>query len=201
MELIHSPASPYVRMAVVTAYEVGLIEQVRLVDVGTSPFNTAPEVAAANPLGKIPALIRPDGGTIYDSRVICRYLNDRAGGNLYPEGATYDALTLEALGQGIADCTVSMSYEMRLRPDGERSEAWVEAQWAKNSRALDALESRWMAHLYGPLDIGHIAVGCALGYIDLRHDVRKWRESRPSLAAWFEKFAARASMQATAPEA
>ena len=200
MELIHAAASPFVRMVTVTAHEVGLIDQIKIVDTATSPLNTSQEAGSANPLGRIPALIRPEGGALYDSRVICRYLNDRAGGSLYPAARQWEVLTLEATGQGIADSAVSMIYEVRMKAEGSQSDDWIEAQWGKVSGALDAIEARWMSHLHGPLDIGQIAVACALGYVDLRHDARRWRDKRTSLAAWYEKFSQRTSMQATHPE-
>ena len=99
------------------------------------------------------------------------------------------------------DCAVSMAYEMRLRPENERSPQWVEAQWAKVSRAVDVLNARWISHLKGPLDMGQISVGCALGYLDFRHDARGWRKGNDALAAWFETFDSRPSMQATPPPA
>lgn len=199
MELLCSGASPFVRMALVAAHETGMIDQVKIVDVTTTPFQTAVEVAAANPLGKIPALIRPDGGALYDSRVICRYFDARGGAALYPETRLWEVLTLEATAHGIAEAAVLMAYERRLREEGTKSEAWIEAQWGKAAGAIDALEARWMSHLHGPLDMGQIAVGCALGYIDLRHGPREWRASRPSLAAWFLKFSERSAMATTVP--
>ncbi len=152
------------------------------------------------PLGKIPALERSDGPAIYDSRVITRYLDARLGCGLYPEApGLWDTLTLEATADGILDAAILMVYEARIRPEDKRFEPWLEGQWIKVSRALDALESRWMSHLHGPLDMGQIAVACALGYVDFRHGDRNWREGRASLAAWEAKFAARDSMQATIP--
>ena len=75
----------------------------------------------------------------------------------------------------------------------------IDGQWLKISRALDAIEARWMAHLAGPLCMGQIAVGCALGYLDFRHADRNWRSERPALAAWYATFAQRPSMTATVP--
>ena len=155
---------------------------------------------ARNPLGKIPTLERDDGPALYDSRVICRYLDDLAGGRLYPEKPRlWETLTLEATGDGIMEAAVLMVYEERTRPEEQRFAPWVEGQWAKIARALDALEARWLAHLAGPLDAGQIAVGCALGYVDFRHAARDWRAGRPGLAAWEARFAARPAMQATRP--
>ena len=157
---------------------------------------------AQNPLGKIPALERPDGPAIYDSRVICRYLDERAGGKMYPEGRRlWDTLTLEATADGILDAAILMVYEVRVRPEDKRFEAWTEGQWGKVARSLDALNDRWMAHLSGPVDAGQIAVGCALGYIDFRHGDRNWRRGREALTTWYEGFAERPSMKATQPPA
>lgn len=197
MELIFSPTSPYVRKVLVAAHELKIVDQIKMTQVTTTAFETDSRLASVNPLGKIPTLLRDDGPALYDSRVIMRYLNERAEGSLYPDGRLWDVLTLEATAHGISDSTVSMSYEMRLRPEHEQSPAWIEAQWEKAARALDVVEARWMSHLFGPLDAGHIAMGVVLSYIDLRHDVRKWRDTRPALAAWHAKFAERVSMTTT----
>ncbi|MGB5067721.1 MAG: glutathione S-transferase C-terminal domain-containing protein, partial [Albidovulum sp.] len=108
-------------------------------------------------------------------------------------------LTLEATADGMLDAAILMVYESRLRPEDKRFAEWVEGQWGKVARALDALESRWIGHLNGPLDMGQIALGCALSYLDFRHDARGWREGHPALAAWYKGFAARPSMKATEP--
>ena len=152
-----------------------------------------------NPLGKIPALVTDDGQTLYDSRVICRYLNDLAGAALY--GAPADQwreLTFEALADGVMEAAVLMTYEARLRPESLRFGPWVEGQWAKVAGALDSVEGA-RDHLSGPLTMGHIGFACALAYLDLRHDARNWRKDRPGLTNWEAGFAARPSMQATRP--
>jgi len=198
MKLYHSPASPFVRKVVVLLHELGCVDDVTLETITTTAFASDEGLKSANPLARIPALERNDGVTLYDSRVITAYLNDVFGGSLYPTGGDkWETLTLEATGDGIMDCAVSMAYEMRLRPEGERSEAWVEAQWEKAARAVSVLNARWMSHLSGPVSMGHISVACALGYLDLRHDARGWRKGNESLAKWFDDFAARPSMQAT----
>lgn len=199
MQLIYAAASPFVRKVSVTLHETGQLEDVEQVDVVTTPVAPADTVLASNPLGKIPALVRPDGPTLYDSRVICRYLDARKAAGLYPEARIWDVLTLEATADGIMDAAVLVVYEGRVRAEGERSDAWVEAQWAKITGALDALGTRWMSHLYGPFDMGQIAIGCALGYLDFRHSDRDWRQGRDGLAAWYATFEARPSMQATKP--
>lgn len=200
MHLYFSPTSSYVRKVMVLLHETGQIGEVELVMGSGNPVDPAGAPLDANPLGKVPALERPDGPALYDSRVICRYLDARAGAGLYPEGARlWDTLTVEATGDGILDAALLMVYEGRIRPEELRFAPWVEGQWAKVDRALDALETRWIAHLEGPLDAGQIAVGCALGYLDFRHDARDWRNGRPRLAGWFAGFDVRASMRATVP--
>lgn len=199
MKLIGSGTSPFVRKVSVLLRETGLADQVTVETVATSPFNTAPAASAANPLGKIPALIRDKGPALYDSRVITRFLDAHAGAGLYPESRIWETLTLEATADGMMEAAVSMAYEVNLRPAELCWTDWCEAQWAKVARALDAVNDRWLSHLAGPLDMSHIAIGCTLGYLDFRHDARGWRNGRAGLAAWYEGFAQRPSMQETRP--
>jgi glutathione S-transferase len=200
MRLFYSPTSPYVRKIRVLLAESGKTDAVDLVLSAGTPVDSGTMPVAQNPLGKIPTLERADGPAIYDSRVIARYLDDHLGCGLYPAAPRlWDTLTLEATADGILDAAILMVYESRIRPEDKRFEPWLEGQWAKVSRALDALESRWMSHLHGPLDMGQIAVACALGYVDFRHSARNWREGRASLAAWEAGFSARDSMTATVP--
>ncbi len=202
MKLYHSPASPFVRKVRVLLHELRIADAVEPVPVTTSAFDPSKALIASNPLGKIPALERVDGPTLYDSRVICAYLNDRFGGTLYPDSARrWEVLTLEATGDGIMEAAVLMTYETRLRPEPERSPRWIEAQWAKAERAIGAVNRRWMRHLAGPPDMGQISVACALAYVDFRHPQRDWRRGNADLAAWFAGFESRPSMQATRPPA
>ncbi len=202
LTLYQSPASPYVRKVVVLLHETNQLDDVTLKQATGTPLEPGSLPVGVNPLGKIPTLERAEGCSLYDSRVICRFLAERAtkGPRLYPEGQRlWEVLTLEATAEGILDTAVPMRYEVALRPEDKQSSEWLEAQWAKIARSLDALESRWMGHLAGPLCMGQIATGCALGYLDFRHDARNWRQGRPALAAWYARFAERPSMQATTP--
>lgn len=198
MKLIMSPPSPFARKARVMLRETGLIDRVEEVEVSTSPMKSDAQILAANPLGKIPALVRADGPAIYDSRVITRYLDDMADSNLYPTIRLFEVLTLEATADAIMDVAVAMVYDARFRAD-QQSPEWTEAQWTKVARALEAINSRWMSHLNGPLDMAQIAVSCALSYLDLRHDARNWRAGNDALAKWQTEFEARDAMQATKP--
>ncbi|MFN3661541.1 glutathione S-transferase [Yoonia sp.] len=197
MKLLMSAASPFVRKVRVTLRELDLLDQVQEVAVTTTPLASDPTVVAANPTGKIPALVRASGPAIYDSRVITRFLNDHVGGKLYPQARIWDVLTLEATADAIMDATVAMTYEARFRSEAMQSSDWVEAQWGKASRCIAAIDSRWMSHLNGPLDMGQIAVACALCYVDLRHDSRGWRNGNDTLAEWHSRFMTRDSMKDT----
>ncbi len=200
MKLYYSPTSPYVRKVVVLIKEAGLTG-IELAAATGTPLDPGSLPVDRNPLGKVPALDRDDGPTLYDSRVICRYLDALAGTGFYPpEPRLWDSLTVEATADGILDAALLMVYEIRLRPEDRRHAPWVESQWAKIDRALDAIEGRWMAHLSDRIDIGQIALGCALGYLDFRHEARGWREGRPHLATWATAFSARPSMVATLPK-
>jgi glutathione S-transferase len=201
LRLHAASASPFARKARVLLHEAGLVERVETVAASGTPLEPGTLPLALNPLGKIPCLERPDGPALYDSRVICRYLDDLAGSGLYPAAPRlWETLTLEATGDGIAEAALAIVYEARLRPEALRMPAIVEAQWAKVARTLDALEARWMPMLAGPLDAGQIAVGCGLFYLDLRIADRRWRDGRPALAGWAGRIAERPSFVATRAE-
>ena len=197
MILMSSKASPFVRKVRVLITEADRWAEVEEDVTPTTPVDSAPAVLAANPLGKIPALIREDGPTLHDSRVITRYLDDRWSLGLYPPSRLWEVLTLESMADAIMEAAVGLVYAAKFHaaPDA----AWAEAQWTKVARALDAIEDRWISHLSGPLDMGQVATGCALGYLDLRHADRGWREGRPVLTEWAARFAERPSMVATVP--
>ncbi|MEP3345033.1 MAG: glutathione S-transferase [Litoreibacter sp.] len=203
MKLFSSPTSPYVRKVLVLLRETGQMNDLEFDVVGGTPIDPGTMPRDLNPLGKIPALVLDAGQPIYDSRVICRFLDDRAKSGLYGSGDnTWQRQTLEATADGILDAAILMVYEARVRPEDKQYDDWIEAQWRKISTALDALEASWMGMLNeADLHIGHIAVGCALGYLDLRSADRNWREGRPNLTAWEAEFAKRDSMVATVPPA
>ena len=199
--LLHTnPASPFGRKVAVVAHETGLASRIEIRDQAVSPVSPNDAVAAANPLGKIPCLVTDDGEALYNSRVIAEYLDGLHGGaRLFPAGgeARWRTLRRQALGDGIMDAAVAARYEAVLRPEAYRWDGWIEGQKRKVARGLDRLEAE-AADLDG-VDIGLIAAGCALGYLDFRYPDWPWRPGRPRLAAWFERFDARASMQQTRP--
>ncbi len=187
MKLVYSPPSPFVRKVTTLIYHANLNDRIELINVKTTALSVAEEARAANPLGKIPVMILEDGNAMFDSRVITRYLDDFAGSNLYTQDKIYDILTLEALADGIMESAVSITYESRLRPQNEQSPSWMEAQWSKVLHAVKALDDGELKAMDSEMNMGQIAVACALGYLDFRHDARQWRSGHSNLASWNDK--------------
>jgi glutathione S-transferase len=201
MQLHASAASPFVRKVMVVAIETGLDDRLEPTARTMTPIKPDPDVVRDNPLGKIPCLVTDDGAVLYDSRVICEYLDSlHDGARMFPAAgpARWTALRRQAAGDGIMDAGVLARYETIVRPPEHRWSEWREGQKQKFRRALDALEAE-AATLGDTVDIGTIAIGCALGWLDFRYADEGWRETRPRLAAWFEGFATRPSMARTAP--
>jgi len=203
MKLIHASASPFVRIVKVVLEEAGQRANVEIIDDTGSLMTPDKNTLAANPAGKIPCLVLDNGTSLYDSRVITRYLNSAFKLSLYPTGdKEWRTLTLEAHVNTILDAAILCVYEVRYRDEHERSADWLVAQRGKISRGLDTLENRWITHLQGDLDIGHIGVGCALEYLDFRSEIGQWddwRKERPKLRDWANTFLQRASLKATVP--
>ena len=187
MKLVYSPPSPFVRKVTTLIHHADLHDRIELINVKTTALSVAEEARAANPLGKIPVMILENGNAIFDSRVITRYLDELAGSNLYLEENIYDILTLEALADGIMESAVSITYESKLRPENEQSPSWMEAQWSKVLHAVKALDEGEFKAMDGDINMGQIAVACALGYLDFRHDARQWRSGHSNLASWNDK--------------
>ncbi len=199
MQLYSSPASPFARKVRVSAHELGLDARLQLINITLSPVNPHAGLRTHNPLGKIPALVSDSGETLYDSPVICEYLDALAGGGrLIPTAAAarWTALRRQALADGLTDATVLVRYEQAVRPAALRWQDWIEGQFLKVRTALDALEQE---DLEGPFDIGAVSLACALGYLDFRFAEERWRETRPRLAAWYDAVSQRPSLLATRP--
>jgi glutathione S-transferase len=200
MKIFYSATSPYVRKCLVAAHELGLRERIELVPAAPHPVNRDPTVVARNPLGKIPTMLTDEGTILYDSRVVCEYLNMLAKGQLFPGAgsARWTALVEQSLADGILDAAVLIRYETFARPEDLRWPDWIAGQTEKVISGLQEIERR-AASFTGRIDIGTIAIGCALGYLDLRLASLAWRDRHPGAAAWYEQFGARASMVATRP--
>jgi glutathione S-transferase len=194
MKLYSSPTSPYVRKVRVAAAELGLSLELETVKVHEIPS----DYGNVNPVNRIPALRLDDGSMVFDSRVICEYLDAQKGAGLLPPSgsARWYVLKLQVFGDGILDAAVPRRMEMN-RPAAQQSPPRLTEYERSIHQTLDALEGM-TAELTG-LNLGTIAIGCALGYLDFRFADENWRASRPNLARWFEAFAKRPSMQATQP--
>jgi glutathione S-transferase len=201
LRLHYSYASPYVRKVMAVAIETGQKEKLELTARKVSPVAPDAEVSRDNPLGKVPCLVTDDGMALFDSRVICEYLDGLHGGRrMFPAAgpARWTALRRQAEADGILDAAVLTRYETAVRPEARRWPEWIEGQKQKFRRAMDALEPE--ADGFGEVvDIGTLTIGCALGYLDFRYADENWRAGRPQLARWFENFEKRPAMAETTP--
>lgn len=195
MKLYYSATSPYVRKVVACALACGLSEQITRIE--TNPHQSPPDLLATNPLSKVPCLVTEDGLALFDSPVICEYLDAVGGGSLFPPPgpARWRALRFQAIGDGIMDAAVTRRLDMG-RPSEAARDAAMTRQRDVVERALDLLQSDPPAN---HLDIGSITVACALGYLDLRFAPDAWRENRGKLAQWHDVMAERPEVAGSAP--
>jgi glutathione S-transferase len=202
MTLLSHPFSPYGRKVKIAIALKGLKDRIDVVQVDTNPLDN-PDITRVNPLGKIPALVIDGDTAIFDSHVICEYLDSLAPQPvLFPKGGVerMRTLTLGSLADGILDAALLLVYEKRFRPEDSWHAPWQERQQLKIDRATDFLERSPPAWTASP-DYGHLTLACALGYLDFRHD-GKWRAGHPGLVAWLDEFArAVPAFDETAPKA
>jgi len=199
IDLFWGSASPFVRKVMVVAHELGVQDSVRIHNTAAHPIDRDLRVKGVNPLAKVPAARCADGTLLYDSRVICEYLDDVAGGALFPAPgpARWTALRRQALADGLLDAALLVRYELLIRPDPLKWPLWIEKQREKVEDALDAMQGDCPGA--GCADIGAISCACALGWLDFRFPDIGWRATRPELAAWFAQFDTRPAMRATRP--
>jgi glutathione S-transferase len=198
MKLRHAAASPFVRKVMVAAHELALVGRLEIEPTNVSPIRTNPSLAAENPLMKVPSFVTDDGQVLFDSPVICEYLDSLAGGGmLFPAAGAerWTALRRQALADGVLDALILCRYE-GLRPEDRRWEGWTDGQMVKAHQGLAAAEDE---NLSGFSTIGHVAAGCMLGYLDFRFPEDGWRSRHPRLAAWYASIGERPSMRLTRP--
>ncbi len=199
MKLHWSPRSPFVRKVMVLIQERGLADRVTCMRTVAATAKPHPELMRDNPLSKIPTLVLDDGSVIYDSPVICEYLDTLGEGpRLFPAEpkARLTALRRQALGDGFLDMMVLLRDErMREHP----SERHMASAATRKAAVLKSLEQEAPALAAAPFGIGHIAIGCALSYLDFRYADEDWCKPHPNIAAWHAGFAARPSVRATEP--
>lgn len=198
MKLHWSPRSPFVRKVMIAAHELGLTDRIRTVRTVVHPHTPNEDLLPDNPLSKLPTLVLDDGSALFDSRVICEYLDglsDRT--RLLPASGPdrIAALRDQALGDGLMDLLLLWLLE-RAEPDETRSERLIDAYARKREATLARLEGEAPSLAARPFDIGHVTVGTALLYLDFRFPDAGWRHGRPTLAAWHRDFAARPSVVA-----
>jgi glutathione S-transferase len=196
LKLLYQTHSPYARKALVFAHEAGLAESIEVVHHETSPLQRNEEVFAANPLGKVPVLLRPGLPAIFDSDVICAYLDTlHTGRKLIPvEGeARWRALQVQSVAQGLSDAGIAIRWETQRRPKELRYPALRDGYVEKLLASYDWLERDFDTE--GDIHIGHIALATALSWLEFR-ELPTFRH-RPRLTRWFDRFSDRGSMLAT----
>ena len=199
MKLFFAPSSPFARKVLVCAHELGLSERVEIIRAGAHPINRNRDIVAENPLGQVPTLLTDEGLAVYDSRVICEYLDQIGGGKLFPRDATrWQPLLEQSAADGLLDAALLCRYEELVRPEELRYAPWLDGQLDKIATALAQFEE-WLPGFGNRFDIGTITIGCALGFLDFRFSDLDWRVGRDGLAAWFAAFDARPAMEKTRP--
>lgn len=198
MQLYFSVTSPYARKCMVAAHELGVDSRIQLLPSAAHPIHRDATLVAANPLGKVPTFVTGDGLVLYDSRVICEWLDTRFGPRLLPAAgdARWRALVLQSLADGVLDAALLVRYEEAVRPEALRWAEWSRGQMDKIHTSLRSLEQS-LQPLHGRVDLGTLSLGCALGYLDLRFDAWGWRQRYPQLADWAAAFMQRPSLQAS----
>lgn len=198
MRLLWSSRSPFVRKVMVVAHELGLADRIERVPAVVAPsLRPGAELLARNPLGRIPVLLPEAGPPLFESAVICEYLDGLGRAPvLFPAAgeARLAALRWQALGTGHCEMLVNWRAEQAREAPAA---AVLEGYTLKQAAILPALEAAAPALAAAPFGIGHIAIGCALSYLDFRFAGQRWREARPALTAWHDGFRTRASVRAT----
>lgn len=200
MHLFHSPTSPYVRKVDAAAIELALSDRIQRISSSPHPVRRDAVLIEKNPVGKVPALVLADGEVLYESSVICEYLDSLAGGHrLFPESgpARWRALQDQALGDGILDAALLVRYEM-ARPAPVQWSEWTEGQTEKIRACLKHLEQR-VDGLTGRFDIGSLTLACALGYLDFRFAHLDWRKTHSRTARWYDAVKGRECLSRTQP--
>lgn len=200
MKLYWSSRSPYVRKVMVFAHECGLAGRIECVRTLVAMTKPNMELLHINPLGKIPTLVLDDGSVLYDSTVICEYLDSLHDGHkLFPASRAmrWTALRRHALGNNLIDNLMLWRNET-LRPQSQQSPDTLAAFELKVLNAVTALDGEAAALTAAPVDIGHVAIGSALGYADFRFAQLGWRAGHSHITRWFEQFVLRPSMRDTA---
>lgn len=198
MKLYYSSTSPYVRKVSAVAVELGIRLEIEPVEVHAIPS----DYGRVNPVNRVPAVRLDDGTTMFDSRVICEYLDCTRGSPLLPVTGPerWRVLKLQVFGDGILDAGVPRLGELRRPPEQRNPQRLAEYERSMH-QTLDALEDEAASGGLEGVNLGTLTIGCALGYLDFRYPDEPWRTGRPALAAWYGAFARRPAMTETVPKA
>lgn len=199
MKLYHSRLSPFARKVTILAGELGLTDRIELIHGNGNLMLRDTGFRAMNPSGQIPTLVSDDGEILFDSPVICEFLDAFAGGDLIGKGPQrWRNLRDQALGDGMCDAALQLRYDIGLRPANRQWDEWQAAWRGKIEDSLAWIEAR-TGHFDGRHDIGPISVFCALSFIDNRIPELCWRQTCPGVASWFDAYATRPAVAATHP--
>lgn len=201
MKLYYTPTSPFVRKVMVCAHELGLADRIETTFLRPTPVKTDEVLSKENPLSKIPTLILEDGSSLYDSAVICEYLDSIGGKKLIPDSGPdrFRVLRVHALCDGILEAAIQVFYEKQHRPKELQWEPWITGQAEKANQGLDALERE--AEHFRSIDLGQVAAAVTIGWLEFRNVLGDLRPTRPKLSVWYDAIRARPSMKATEPRA
>jgi glutathione S-transferase len=206
MKLMYSPASPFVRKVRACAIELGLDDKITLEYTKTGPTNkNAVYADTVNPLRKIPSLVLEDGKTaLFDSVVICEYLDALAGGNrIIPKAGDdrWRVLTQHAVAQGMCEALLLARYETTLRTEAKQWPSWVDDQLDRFWTGLDWFEGRAASALSSRMvDLSQVTLACCVGYLEFRFPEAKWAPRAPQIAAWYKQMLTRPSLAKTMPQ-
>ncbi|MBB6469101.1 glutathione S-transferase [Aminobacter lissarensis] len=197
MKLFYAASSPFVRKVFIVAKERGLHDKLELVT--ANPWQPNNPILASNPAGKMPTMLLDSGEPLYDSHVICEYLDNLGKGpKFFPDlgPSRWVALRQSALGDATMEAMIARRMESR-RPDGERSQGWLERQRAVVDRCLDQMEDE--VGSLNDFTIGAVSWLCALGHLGFRFADEPWQTNRPKLTGWYDALQKRASVIETVP--
>jgi glutathione S-transferase len=200
MKLFNAKASPFGRKVMLTAHELGLIDRITFEEATAHPINHNQDMVAMNPTGKIPCLLIDNDEPLFDSRVICEYLDHIGGNKLFPrDNSRWAALRMLSAADEAGGAALLARYEGFVRPENLRWADWQAGQMRKIDYTLAHFE-RTIGEFSGAVHIGHLAVASLCGYLNFRFAEHNWQATNPQLAAWYAAFSQRPSMLATRPD-
>lgn len=200
MKLYYSGYSPFARKVAIVAEFLGLSERIERIASSGNPLVRSQEFRDINPSGQIPVLVTDEGLVLYDSKVICAYLNSLSDRDVMGQGdALWRNLTEASLADTLVESGLQYRYEIAVRPVELRWDAWTDAWRAKITDGLAALDAR-SDDLRGRMDIGVISIICALAYVEWRFADLEWAARYPKLYRWFAEVSRDPVVAASAPD-